>query len=492
MKIPKNKTHFICQECGTSSPKWQGQCRQCLQWNCLVEEVIHTPTKQVSLTKGQNEQQPVQLNQYVHKTTEPRIPSGISELDRVLGGGLVAGSYILLGGAPGIGKSTLLLQMAASLSHRQKTTQVMGTHPQGKSSKNKSLQNQQASKKQSSLTVFYVSAEESVHQTSLRAKRLFKEDQHSIFILHETSLERIIHHGNTIQPDVLIIDSIQTVQLPEIPSAAGTVSQVKECANQLMIFAKHTQTTVIVVGHMTKDGQLAGPRLLEHTVDTVLSFDGDPHYHFRILRATKNRFGPTNEIGVFRMSSQGLVGVANPSEFFLENRKNDVIGSVVFTAMEGSRPLLCEIQALVLPSYLSSPRRTTIGMDVNRLNMVLAVLERYLDIKFSQHDVFLNIAGGLKITEPVADLAVAQALLSAKVKQAINQNSCFFGEIGLSGEIRAATFCENRIAEAQKLGFQHVYLPMGNKKHLSNIDTKINQLQLHWVSSIKDLLFTKG
>ncbi len=455
MKELKVKTRFVCTKCGVSSPKWQGQCSHCGQWNCLIEEVLtKAPSFSHSNKRKVKPQEPALLNQQEYQS-KTRNHTGMTELDRALGGGLVSGSYILLGGAPGIGKSTLLLQMAEGLA-------------------------------QQGLKVFYVSAEESLQQTSLRAKRLNLKDKHNIFILNETSLESIFHHVEKIKPNVLIVDSIQTVQLSELSSTSGTISQVRECAGQLMSFAKSTETTVFVIGHITKDGQLAGPRLLEHMVDTVLSFDGDPHYHFRLLRALKNRFGAVNEIGVFQMSSQGLKEVSNPSEFFLEERKETLVGSVVFTAMEGSRPLLCEIQALSLRSYLSIPRRTSIGLDINRLHMITAVLDRYLNTGLSQCDIFLNMVGGLKITEPAADMAIAKALISAKKQKPIDELSCFFGEIGLTGEIRACTFSEERIREAQKLGFKKIYLPVGNKKHL-NIKKIAEKVQLQWIKSIKDL-----
>ena len=452
MKISKVKTQFMCTECGVSSPKWQGQCSHCGKWNCLIEEMVtQTPSRSRIVQSKKNH--PSLLNKEKH-STQKRSSTGIKELDRVLGGGLVSGSYILLGGAPGIGKSTLLLQMAEGLS------------TQG-------------------LKVFYVSAEESLEQTNLRAERLRVKNQNNIFMLNESSLENIFHHIKNIKPDVLIVDSIQTIQLSEIPSAPGTVSQVRECAGHLMTFAKNTNTSVFIIGHITKDGQLAGPRLLEHTVDTVLSFDGDPHYQFRLLRALKNRFGAVNEIGVFQMSSKGLEEVSNPSEFFLEERKEDLIGSVIFTAMEGSRPLLCEIQALVLRSYLSIPRRTAIGLDINRLHKIIAVLDRYLKTGLHQYDIFLNLVGGLKITEPGVDLAIAKALISAKKQEPVNKLSCFFGEVGLTGEIRACTFSEERIKEAQKLGLKIIYLPKGNKKHIENGIGK--NCQLNWIQSIKDL-----
>ena len=455
------KSRFICQECGAESLKWQGQCPQCRQWNCLAEEAASPPQPPVHFKKDPMSQKPIRLGDKVFKESSARISTGMKELNRVLGGGLVKGSYILLGGAPGIGKSTLLLQMAEGLARAG----AGGAKGQ---------------------TVFYVSAEESVGQTELRARRLGLEKTSSVFILNETSLDRIFHHAEKIKPDVLVVDSIQTVQLSGVMSAPGTVSQVRECAGQLMNFAKNTQTTVFIIGHITKEGQLAGPRLLEHTVDTVLSFDGDPHYNFRLLRALKNRFGASNEVGVFQMSSEGLKGVSNPSQFFLEERGQELIGSVVFPAVQGLRPLLCEVQALVVRSYLSMPRRTAIGIDMNRLNMVTAVLDRYLKLGLAQYDVFVNVAGGLKITEPAGDMAAAQALISAKTKKPVNNVSCFFGELGLTGELRAGAFFEERIKEAVKLGFKQIYMPHKNKLNMKDKPLP-KGVCLHGVNHIRSL-----
>ncbi len=465
--MAKAKTHFVCRECGASSLKWQGQCRQCGEWNCLVEEVIPDPNLTSSSFKQSKKGKLVRLGESVSGLAKERLSTGMAELDRVLGGGLVCGSYILLGGAPGVGKSTLLLQMAEGISRH-------GTNP-------------------NSRTVLYVSAEESAEQMAMRAKRLSVKKEQPIFVLNETSLDQIFQQAETVKPDVLVVDSIQTVYLSDLSSAPGSVSQVRECAGQLMNFAKNQRVAVFVIGHVTKDGQLAGPRLLEHTVDVVLSFDGDANYHFRILRALKNRFGATDEIGVFQMSSQGLTGVSNPSSFFLEERGNNLIGSVVFTAMKGSRPLLCEIQALVLRSYLPQPRRTAIGMDVNRLNMIIAVLDRYLKTGLAQCDVFVNIAGGLKVTEPASDLATAGALLSARFGTNINQECCFFGEVGLTGEIRASVFCEERVKEALKLGFKHIYMPEGNRKTILSSHSKLidQKSSLKGIKQIKDIGFIK-
>ncbi len=446
------KTRFVCRQCGGESLKWQGQCPHCREWNSLIEE--KTSSKKTPLKP---QQQPMLLNEQKFHATD-RKSTGLKEMDRVLGGGLVPGSYILLGGAPGMGKSTLLLQMAEGLS-------------------------QQGSK------VFYVSAEESLQQTSLRAKRLNINGKDSIFILNETSLENIFHQAEKLKPSVLVVDSIQTIYAGDMVSTPGSLSQVRECAGQIMNWAKNTGTAVFVIGHVTKDGQVAGPRLLEHLVDTVLSFEGDPHYPFRLLRALKNRFGAVNELGVFQMSTEGLKEVPNPSELFLgddsqtREKQDQVMGSVVFTAMEGARPLLCEIQALTLKSWLSMPRRTALGLDINRLHMITAVLDRYLKLNLSQCDIFLNLTGGLRITEPAADLAIAQALISSKKQKSISRKSCFFGELGLTGEVRACTHPVERIKSAQKLGFKNIYLPQGNKKHIES-DMK----DLCYVASIHDLL----
>ena len=456
MKPAKVKTVYICQKCGADSPKWQGQCNSCKEWNCIVEEIIESPSAPYNYTKQKNplSNEPVLLNEHIAHTSALRS-TGIHELDRVLGGGLTPGAYTLVGGAPGIGKSTLLLQMAEGLS-------------------------------QNGLKIFYISAEENLKQTELRAKRLSIKNNKRIYMLNETCLNNIFQCVKKLKPDVLIVDSIQTVYLSELSSSPGSISQVRECAGQLMNLAKSAQTAVFIIGHITKEGQLAGPRLLEHTVDTVLSFEGDPQYHFRLLRTLKNRFGPAGEIGVFQMSSTGLKEVKNPSEYFLEERSSECIGSVVFTSMEGSRPMLCEIQALTLRSFLHIPRRTALGVDINRLHKVIAVLDSRLKTGLSQYDVFLNVVGGMKMTEPGTDLAIAKALLSAKKQEPVQQDSCFFGELGLTGEVRACTFSEERVKESAKLGFKNIYLPKGNKKHLN---VKLKNTKLHFISSIKELVF---
>lgn len=385
-----------------------------------------------------------------------RTTTGLLELDRVLGGGLVAGSYVLVGGDPGIGKSTLLLQMALGLAREGKK-------------------------------VLYISAEESVDQTRLRAERLGARHEH-IFVASESRMDVILNLAETEKPDALIVDSIQTVYMQELTSAPGTVSQVRECAAALMGFAKGpSRTSVFLVGHVTKEGSLAGPRVLEHMVDTVLSFEGDPHYHFRLLRALKNRFGATNELGVFQMASEGLREVANPSQFFLEERGLETIGSAVFAALEGSRPLLCEIQALSSSSHLTMPRRTALGLDVNRVHLLMAVLDKYLDLDFAHSEVFVNVVGGLRLSEPAMDLAITAALLSTYWSFPLAASSCFFGEMGLTGEIRAVAFAEERMREAAKMGFQKFYLPASNKRHMAASILKEFGERCVWIQSVQDL-----
>ena len=437
-------TRYVCQNCGASTIKWQGRCDQCQKWNTLVEEI--TPKKVNRKSIAHTSSNAIPINKDIELSVI-RTKTNMNELDRVLGGGLVSGSYTLLGGPPGIGKSTLLLQISAKLS--------------------------------TSGSVLYVCSEESVNQTSLRAKRLNIQHE-NIFLLNESILESILEKTKQISPKFLIVDSIQSIYLSELDSAPGTVSQIKECSYQLMNFAKSTNTCVLIIGHITKDGALAGPKLLEHVVDTVLSFEG--HTHYRILKSLKNRFGATNELGIFQMTDKGLEEIKNPSEFFLEERGKNAIGSAVFTAIEGRRPLLCEIQALTVPSFLAMPRRVSIGIDIHRLHMILAVLEKNFQTKFSKYDIFLNIAGGLKITEPASDLATAASLLSSYYKKALSMQSCFFGEIGLTGEVRSCPYREERIREASKLGFQTVYLP-SNKKQLKT-HQKIKRVEMDHIQHL--------
>lgn len=424
--MAKSSTQYVCQSCGAVASKWSGRCEACGEWNSVVEEQGAAPVpKGLSKAKG-NAIEWQELSGDAESSH--RINTGITELDRVLGGGLVEGSAVLIGGDPGIGKSTLLLQMMVRLSQQQ----VSGV---------------------------YISGEESTAQISLRAKRLGLVQQ-GIKLASATSVRDILMSLDGVKvPEVVIIDSIQTMYIDNIDAAPGTVSQVRACSHELIRFAKRKNIALFIVGHVTKDGQIAGPRVLEHMVDTVLYFEGERGYPFRILRAVKNRFGGTDEIGVFEMSDEGLKEVINPSALFLSARKESISGAAVFAGIEGSRPLLVEIQALVSPSYMSSPRRAVVGWDSNRLAMLLAVLETRLGLRFSDKEVYLNVAGGLRISEPAADLAVAAALISTAFDEPLPPECVFFGEVGLSGEIRQVARAEARLKEAEKLGFKSAMGP---------------------------------
>jgi DNA repair protein RadA/Sms len=421
--MTRTKTSYVCQACGAVSPRWQGRCESCGEWNTIVEEIVDSGVgagPKSALAGGR----PVELQPLAGETeTAARVISGIAELDRVTGGGFVVGSAVLVGGDPGIGKSTLLLQGAAALAR-------------------------------SGRRVVYVSGEEAVAQVRLRAQRLGLADS-PVLLASETNVEIILA---TLQkgpaPDLVIIDSIQTLWTDRVESAPGTVTQVRTSAQALTRFAKKSGACVVLVGHVTKDGQIAGPRVVEHMVDAVLYFEGDSSHTFRILRGVKNRYGATDEIGVFEMSTQGLQEVANPSSLFLDQRDKSATGSAVFAGMEGTRPVLCEIQALVAPSPLGTPRRAVVGWDSSRLSMVLAVLETRCGVRIGANDIYLNVAGGLKINEPAADLAVAAALISSLVGAPLPQEAVFFGEISLAGGVRPVVHGALRIREAQKLGFK--------------------------------------
>jgi DNA repair protein RadA/Sms len=423
--MAKSTSSFICQSCGAVHPKWSGQCDACGSWNSISEEAHEATPKGLTSGKGKKIDW-VALD--VNAPDAPRTTTGIAELDRVLGGGLVAGSAILIGGDPGIGKSTLLLQTVVHAA-------------------------------QKGISCAYISGEESVAQVSLRAKRLGLESK-NVMMAAATSVRDIIASLDTPNaPQIVVIDSVQTMFIDNIEAAPGTVSQVRAASHELIKLAKKRGMALFLVGHVTKDGQIAGPRVLEHMVDTVLYFEGERGHPYRILRGVKNRFGGTDEIGVFEMQDAGLKQVENPSSLFLSNRENPVSGACVFAGMEGSRPVLVEIQALVAPSYMSSPRRAVVGWDSSRLAMVLAVLETRTDARFSDKEVYLNVAGGIRISEPAADLAVAAALLSALGNRPLPQGSVMFGEIGLSGEIRSVSRTDTRLKEAEKLGFKHAFIP---------------------------------
>lgn len=461
MAKSKSKTIYHCQNCGAQRPKWEGRCTDCGAWNSYVEEITTPEAKTRGWATagpggagGELVSQPVALDQSPDRVDLHRYGTGSAELDRVLGGGLARGSFVLLGGSPGIGKSTLLLQMAGGLAEDGRG-------------------------------VLYVSGEESVAQTGSRAHRLDIRSPR-IRIASESNLPVILDMARKLQPEVLIVDSIQTMFLPDLQAAPGSVSQVRECAGHLLGLAKQEHITVVLIGHVTKDGNIAGPKVLEHMVDCVLSFEGDSSYGFRLLRALKNRFGAANELGVFQMAGKGLEEVSNPSELFLEERGENLVGSAVFASMEGTRPLLCEVQALTVSSPMAMPRRTSLGIDVNRLHLLSAVLERHLDVELSHADVFINVVGGLKLVEPAADLAVAAAVLSTAGRKELQAKTCFFGEIGLTGEVRGVSYADVRLKEADKLGFNHFIVPSSNKKHLADLKLAKDR-KISFVKNVRDL-----
>lgn len=445
--MAKSKTVFFCKECGYEASKWMGQCPGCKQWDTFVEEpVVRKSVKGLGIV---NTAKPELLSN-VTTVEDDRLLTGINEFDRVLGGGIVIGSLVLVGGDPGIGKSTLLLQMCRELSAKD----------------NK---------------ILYISGEESLKQIKMRADRLgvFKGD---VLLLSETNLERIeetIHHE---KPKIVIIDSIQTMFKEDIGSAPGSVSQVRETTGVLLHLAKGLGISIFIVGHVTKEGVVAGPRVLEHMVDTVLYFEGENKAAYRILRAVKNRFGSTNEIGVFEMREQGLIEVSNPSEFMLQGKPEDEPGSVVAVSMEGTRPILVEVQALVCQTNFNMPRRTAAGTDYNRVNLLMAVLEKRLGIQLSGMDAYINVAGGMKVNEPALDLAIILALLSSYRNKALDSKTIAFGEIGLTGEVRAVNMAEQRVIEAEKMGFDVCILPKINKDNMNQTTIK-----LIGITNIRDL-----
>lgn len=423
--MAKKKSNFVCQECGYNSPKYLGRCPNCGSWSSFVEEVEVAEVKHARVSLTGEATKPVKLNA-VTSIQYARTQTDMAEFNRVLGGGVVPGSLVLIGGDPGIGKSTLLLQLSTQLAN------------QG--------------------TVLYVSGEESAEQIKLRSERLGEIDN-EFYLYAETNLQRIRAEIEKIQPDFLIIDSIQTIMSPEVSSVQGSVSQVREVTAELMQLAKTNNIATFIVGHVTKEGTLAGPRMLEHMVDTVLYFEGERHHTFRILRAVKNRFGSTNEIGIFEMQSGGLVEVTNPSEVFLEERLDGATGSAIVVTMEGTRPILAEVQALVTPTMFGNAKRTTTGLDFNRASLIMAVLEKRAGLLLQNQDAYIKSAGGVRLDEPAIDLAVAVAITSSYKEKPINPQECFIGEIGLTGEIRRVTRIEQRINEAAKLGFTKVYAP---------------------------------
>lgn len=443
------KSIFFCQNCGHEESKWLGQCPMCREWNTFIEEKA-VPAK-LGVVKAVREAKIVTLSSIVTDQDE-RILTGIAELDRVLGGGVVPGSLVLVGGDPGIGKSTLLLQVCQKLAAAEKK-------------------------------ILYISGEESLKQIKLRANRM-GEFAESLYLLCETNLNIIREVINEQKPDMVVIDSIQTMYDEEVGSAPGSVSQVRESTNVFMQLAKGLGISIFIVGHVTKEGTVAGPRVLEHMVDTVLYFEGDRHASYRILRGVKNRFGSTNEIGVFEMQEKGLTEVENPSEFMLSGRPEYASGSVVACTMEGTRPMLMEIQALVCKSNFGMPRRTAAGMDYNRVNLLMAVLEKRLGLPLSGCDAYVNIAGGIRLNEPAADLGIVMAIASSYKNRPISENTIVFGEVGLSGEVRAVTMPDQRVAEAKKLGFKTCIIPEVSVKGLG----KIKGIEIVGVRSVKEAI----
>lgn len=427
--MAKKKVIFECMACGYQSPKWMGKCPNCGGWNQMEEIVEQKAASPKHGVRSRDNVAKVQkLNDIQHENT-PRIISKSAEFNRVLGGGIVNGSLVLIGGDPGIGKSTLLLQVCAALSQ--------------------------------SYNVLYITGEESLNQTKLRAERL-DEDSSQLNVFAETDLEVIHETVKQLKPDLLVVDSIQTIFHPEINSAPGSVSQVRESTQSLMNIAKQMNIATFIVGHVTKEGQIAGPRLLEHMVDTVLYFEGDEHHAYRILRAVKNRFGSTNEMGIFEMKQSGLKGVKNPSEMFLEERSTNVPGSTIVSTMEGTRPLLIEVQALVTPTTFNNPRRMATGIDHNRLSLLMAVLEKKENYLLQQQDAYIKVAGGVRLTEPAVDLGIIVATASSFKDLAVDGLDCFIGEVGLTGEVRRVSRIEQRVQEAAKLGFKRVIIPETN------------------------------
>lgn len=448
--MAKDKTVYVCSQCGAESPKWIGKCPACGAWNTYVEQIIRKQptTRQYAGGIEREKNKPQTLDKIVGGD-ETRISMNDDELNRVLGGGLVPGSLVLLGGEPGIGKSTLILQTVLRIPEKK---------------------------------ILYVSGEESGRQLKLRAERI-SHGPSDCLIVCETSLEQIYVHIKNTQPDIVVIDSIQTISTETVDSSPGSLVQVRECAASILKFAKETNTAVILIGHINKEGSIAGPKVLEHIVDTVLQFEGDQHYMYRILRSIKNRFGSTAELGIYEMRQDGLRQVPNPSELLLSADNEGMSGVAIATAIEGVRPFLIEVQALVSSAVYGYPQRSSTGFDLRRMNMLLAVLEKRVGFKLAQKDVFLNIAGGLRVNDPAIDLAVISAILSSNMDVEIERDICMAGEIGLSGEIRPVNRIEQRISEAEKLGFTRMILP---KHNMQGLDTKKWKIQLIPVRKVEE------
>jgi DNA repair protein RadA/Sms len=450
--MTKAKTHFVCQACGYQTPKWLGRCPGCQEWNTFAEErLIEEKVPGRDRLGFESEAVPTPLTEIVD-VERGRFQIGLGEFDRVLGGGIVFGSVILVGGDPGIGKSTLLLQVMNRLASKGKK-------------------------------VLYISGEESLQQTKMRADRLGVSSEH-LFVVSETSLEKILQDIQTLRPSTVVVDSIQTIYSSDLPSTPGSISQVREASSRLLYLAKHLSIPIFLIGHVTKEGFIAGPKVLEHMVDTVLYIEGEATHAFRILRAVKNRFGSTNEIGVFEMKDSGLVEVVSPSEFFLSERTQPTSGSVVMPSMEGSRPILIELQALVVPSSFGVPRRTAQGVDANRVSLLVAVMEKRLGAHLGNQDIFLNIAGGMRVEEPAADLGVIASIASNFKDKLIDPEMVVFGEIGLGGEVRGVSQSEVRVKEAGRLGFKRCLLPKQNREKMKGV----KGIELIGVNSVQEVM----
>ncbi|WP_443945067.1 DNA repair protein RadA [Pedobacter sp. AW1-32] len=452
--MAKSKTAYFCQSCGYESAKWLGKCPSCSQWNTFVEEIIEKTPASVPTWKSETGTRKLSIPNKVNDiqtSTERRIATGDQELDRVLGGGLVEGSLVLIGGEPGIGKSTLMLQIALNLRGKK---------------------------------LLYVSGEESEQQIKMRAERIVANGSPDCYILTETSTQNIFKQIEVLEPEVLIIDSIQTLHSAHIDSTPGSVSQVRECTAELLRFAKETGTPIFLIGHITKDGAIAGPKILEHMVDTVLQFEGDRHHVYRILRSIKNRFGAAAELGIYEMQGSGLREVSNPSEILLSQRDEELSGIAISAMLEGARPMLIETQALVSQAAYGTPQRSATGFDTKRMNMLLAVLEKRCGFRLSTQDVFLNIAGGIRVEDPAIDLGVLIAIISSHQDIPVSTKNCFAAEVGLSGEIRAVNRIEQRIAEADKLGFESIFI---SKYNLKGISIEKYNIEIKAVSKIEEV-----
>lgn len=457
--MAKAKSSYFCQSCGYESAKWLGKCPSCNQWNTFVEEIVEKSSAKVPSWKTSSSTHrsnvPSQVSTII-SSTEKRLSTSDQELDRVLGGGLVTGSVTLIGGEPGIGKSTLMLQLALNIENKK---------------------------------VLYISGEESEQQIKMRAERITSTPRADCYILTETSTQNIFKQIEILEPEIIIVDSIQTLHSAHIDSTPGSVSQVRECTAELLRFAKETDTPVFLIGHITKDGAIAGPKILEHMVDTVLQFEGDRHHVYRILRSIKNRFGAAAEMGIYAMNSTGLREVSNPSEILLSQRDEELSGIAISATLEGARPMLIETQALVSIAAYGTPQRSATGFDTRRMNMLLAVLEKRCGFKLSTRDVFLNIAGGIKVEDPAIDLAIIVAIISSHEDIPVSSKNCFAAEVGLSGEIRAVNRIDQRILEAQKLGFDKIFVSKFNLKGLVMEKYSIEVIGISKIEDVLSILF---